>query len=73
MPSSWVDLRRYDGEQPAHQSFASADVHETRRSVVGARTVLSFGTNPTPFECTIVALKKENQFYVSAGRTNPFD
>ncbi|RTE68157.1 hypothetical protein BHE90_017466, partial [Fusarium euwallaceae] len=51
---------------PLDQSFASANVHDTRRSVVGARTVLSFGTNPTPFECTIVALKKENRFYVSA-------
>jgi hypothetical protein len=58
---------------PLNQSFASSDVYETRRLGAGAWNVLSFGTNPTPFECTIVALEKESRFYVFAGRTNPFD
>lgn len=35
--------------------------------------MLRFGTNPTPFECTIVALEEESRFYVSAGMANPLD
>lgn len=58
---------------PIDQSFASPDVHEARRSGAGARNVSSFGTNLTPFECTVVALKKESRFYVFAGGANPFD